>query len=149
MPASSSATDAPGWLIFAIIGGFIVSFPLLWCFIVWMLSEVGGWRSLARRYSAGCRPVIGESHGRVSGRVGWVNYNRVLTLHFTPEGFFLEVMPIFRISHPRLFIPWSAITERSPMQIFWWKVERLSIGAPVITTITLPAKLVAQHWPER
>ena len=147
MPPPTNDTPAPEWLIFAIIGGFLVVFPIFWCAVVRFLSEVGGWQRLSRRYAAGDRPVTGERCRGVVGMVGWVSYRSVLTLHFNADGFFIEVMPLFKIGHPRLFIPWSEIGERKLIRALWWKGERLSIGHPAISTITLPAALLAQHQP--
>lgn len=142
MPPTTNETSSPAWLPFAIIGGFLIVFPLFWCAVVWFLSEVGGWRQLGRRYAAGDRPITGERFSGVVGMVGGVSYRYVLTLHVNTEGFFIEVMPLFKVGHPRLFIPWSEISERIPFRVLWWKGERLRIGQPVITTITLPANLL-------
>lgn len=144
-----NATPAPDWLIFAIIGGFLIVFPLFWCFVVWLISHVGGWQRLARHYAAGDRPVTGQRCSGVQGMVGWASYRGTLTLHFNAEGFFMEVMPLFKIGHRRLFIPWSEISARSPHRVFWWKTERLSIGQPAVNTITLPAALLEQHSARR
>ena len=142
---NTSTSPAPGWLALAIIGAFLVFFPLLWCSIVWLLSHAGGWSRLAQRHAAGDRFVTGERRGGITGRVGVVNYRNVLTVHLTADGFFLEVMPLFRIAHPRLFIPWSEVCARTPLTVLWWKAERLSIGNPLVATITLPAELLAQR----
>ncbi|MDZ4405430.1 hypothetical protein [Prosthecobacter sp.] len=138
---------APDWLIFAIVGGFLVVFPLFWCLVVWILSRVSGWHRLAARHASASRPVTGARHDGVTGMVGGVSHRGTLTLHFDTEGFFLEVMPLFRIGHPRLFIPWSEITGRRPFAVLWWKAMRLSVGQPIIATITLPTALVEKHDP--
>ncbi len=144
-PASD---PAPSWLIFAIVGGFFVIFPLFWCFVVWLISHVGGWQRLAKRYKAGeYRVVTGDLHKGVQGMVGIANYKGTLTLHFNAEGFFMEVMPLFKIGHPRLFIPWSEISARKDSNLLWWKRQRLSIGNPVVNTVTLPTGLLEQHQP--
>lgn len=142
-----TATPPPDWLIFAIIGGFLVVFPVFWCCVVWMLSRMSGWHTLAKRHAAGSRPMEGTCVGGVTGMVGGVSYRSTLTLHFNPDGFFLEVMPLFKPGHQRLFIPWSEVTARVPFRVLWWKAEKLTIGEPVIGTITLPADLLARHAP--
>ncbi len=134
-------------LALAIVGGFLVVFPLFWCGVVWLLSRMGGWHHLATRYAAGNRPVAGACHGGVTGMVGGVSYRGVLTVHFVPEGFFLEVMVLFRIGHPRLFIPWAAVSGRQARRVLWWNAVSLSVGQPVISTVTLPAKLLEGHLP--
>lgn len=141
------ATTPPSWLPFAILGAFLVVFPLFWCGVVWLIAQISGWPRLAQRYAAGNRPLAGERAGGVRGMIGGASYKGTLTLHFNAEGFFIEVMPIFKIGHPRLFIPWSEITGWQPVQLFWWKSARLSVGNPVLGTITLPLDLVQKHLP--
>lgn len=139
------AEPAPYWLAFAIVGGFLVVFPLMWCFVVWLLSHMGGWQGLATRYASGNREVTGTRHGSVTGMVGGVSYRGTLTVHVNSEGFFLEVMPLFKIGHPRLFIPWTEISGRKSREILWWKAVSLSIGQPALTTISLPTTVLAEH----
>ena len=144
---TTTAEPAPDWLIFAIVGGFLIVFPLFWCLVVWILSRVSGWHRLAALHASGSRPVAGVCHVGVTGMVGGVSYRGVLTLHFDTGGFFLEVMPLFKIGHPRLFIPWSEITGRTPRSVLWWKAVSLGVGHPAISTVTLPADLVKTHSP--
>ncbi|MCB1278896.1 hypothetical protein [Prosthecobacter sp.] len=139
--------DTPAWLLVAIIGGFFIVFPVFWCGVVWLLSRIGGWHLLAANHASGSRLVTGTCSSGITGRVGSMNYRNVLTLHADHDGFFLDVMPLFRVGHPRLFISWSEITASKPYRILFWKAECLSIGDPVITTITLPADWVANHRP--
>lgn len=148
MNTSSAAVD-PAWLVGAIIGGFLIIFPAFWCFIVWLLSRIGGWHRLAQRYPASRLSdlAISRRHRGLTGMVGVVRYRNILALDLTTDGFFLGVMPLFRIGHPRLFIPWHEITARKPRQVLWWKAETLSIGQPLIATITLPADLIPSGIP--
>ncbi|MES2596633.1 MAG: hypothetical protein V4662_14920 [Verrucomicrobiota bacterium] len=143
----SPAESAPYWLPFAIVGGFLIVFPTIWCFVVWLLSHMSGWQGLATRYASAGRPVTGTRQSGVTGMVGGVSYRGTLTLHLDSEGFFIDVMPLFKLGHPRLFIPWADITGINQHQILWWKAETLSIGQPVIAKITLPSALLEQHAP--
>ena len=144
----SPAATAPNWLLMlAIIGGFVVIFPLFWCLVVWMLSRMSGWHGLARHYASGDRQVTGDRHTGVTGMVGGVSYRHVLTVHFTADGFFIEPMALFKIGQPRLFIPWSDVTRSGSVNVLWWRATRLAVGHPVVATISLPADLVEQHAP--
>ncbi|MBX7207718.1 MAG: hypothetical protein K1X78_05385 [Verrucomicrobiaceae bacterium] len=148
MDTSTSSSDFfPWWLPVAIIGGFVVFFPALWCGIVWIMSRAGGWNRLAARYPAGTRAPEGEECRRVFGMVGMARYKGILKLHFARDGFFMEVMPIFKIGHPPLFIPWAEVVDRKPFQLLWFRTVRLTIGSPAAGTITLPADLVEKHQP--
>lgn len=133
--------------VLGIVVGFLISFPALWCGIAWLLSRLSGWHRLAARYASASRPVSGSRCGGVSGQVGFVSYRGVLTLHADTDGFFVEVMALFRFGHPRLFIPWSEISASRVQTMLFAKLERLSIGQPVVATIALPAYWVKQHRP--
>jgi len=136
-------------LILAGLVGFLLVFALFWCGVIWLISHVGGWHRLALRYGVGHLDPTGERCAGVRGMVGMASYGGVLIVHFCREGFYLEVMRIFRPGHPRLFIPWSDISARTSVQALIWKSERLSIGDPPVSTITLPAGLLEQHAPPR
>lgn len=142
------AAPDPNWpLTFAIIGGFLVVFPLIWCSVLWFLSRASGWHRLAAHYASGSRPLSGVRHAGLTGMVGGVSYRSILTIHCDSDGFFVEVMPLFRIGQPRLFIPWADVTARRPFAVLWWRAVALSVGQPVIGTISLPADLVGKHAP--
>lgn len=138
----------PDWMLtLAIIGGFFIVFPLLWTFVVFILSRASGWHRLSQRYSSGARLVSGARHAGVTGMVGGVSYRGILTLHFDTDGFFMEPMVLFKIGQPRLFIPWADISERSTRSILWWRAAKLAIGQPVVATVSIPADLVEKYAP--
>ncbi|HNT73822.1 MAG TPA: hypothetical protein PKH77_02260 [Anaerolineae bacterium] len=90
----------------------VMAFPLIfipfWCFVVWLLSRLGGWGRLASFYRA-VEPFTGQTWTWRGGRLGFVNYRSVLTLGADPAGLYLAVMPLFRVGHAPLWIPWSEI----------------------------------------
>jgi len=140
----------PVWLIPAIVLGFAVVFPLFWCFVVGLVSHIGGWSRLARRFPEDPRTRTanreGTTHHGVSGRIGVASYRHVLTVRTTPEGLHLSVMPLFRSGHPSLFIPWSAVRERHPVRLFGGALaERLFVGDASwrLPSILLPARVLA------
>lgn len=135
-------------MIAASIAGFLIVFPLFWCVIVLFLSYAGGWRRLAKLYPAGNHRPIGIEHSSVWGMVGWVSYRYVLKVHVSEEGFFLDAMPLFRLGHPRLFIPWGAINARRLVSFAFWNAERLSIGNPVTVVLTLPQGILPPQPPQ-
>lgn len=143
--ASSSQTPSePVWLPLLIIPVFFIVFPLFWCFVVKMISVVGGWGRLAKRFAAGDKAVTGKSFQMVTGMVGLSSYRNMLTIHFAEDGFFLDVMPIFRVGHPRLFIPWTAISNHKSVNRVLWKATKLWIGSPSVGTVHLPSALFAE-----
>lgn len=138
-----SADIEPVWLSLAILGTFIMVFPLLWCLVVLLLSRVGGWHRLGKRYAVGDQLVEGNAVSPAHVSVGSVRYRHITTLQLNDEGFCLSVMPLFRLGHPRLFIPYTDITTRRPARFPWLKSEVFGIGDPEITTITLPDGLIS------
>ncbi|MCB1092834.1 MAG: hypothetical protein KDL87_14960 [Verrucomicrobiae bacterium] len=139
----------PVWLPFLIIGAFAIVFPAFWCAVAYLLSHLSGWQRLAKYYSAPEPPAPGggTSHGGVRGKIGGVSYKGVLELQFVPEGFYLETIILFRVGHPRLFIPWSHDTSRRRRHLLWCKLDALTIGDPPLATIALPASLIESHAP--
>jgi hypothetical protein len=84
----------------------------MWLSICALLSLIGGWYELAHQYRAKSQPV-GKKFYVVSGSIGWpyfpVSYSSCLSAIVAESGFRLSVLFPFRILHPALFIPWSAV----------------------------------------
>ncbi len=95
-------------LLAAIVVLSPIFFVAIWCGVVALLAVVGGWSRLAAVYRA-----EGEYAGPIwymqTARLGFTRYKGVLTAGATPEGLYLAVMPLFRIAHPPLWIPWDEI----------------------------------------
>jgi hypothetical protein len=102
-------------------------FPLFiggWLAISCFLSLIGGWHALAKRY---------RSTSSVSGRLfpfasmglgrGFfpVSYRSCLFVRLDSAGIGLSVFPLFRFFHPKLFIPWSAVSD-CKRERFWFMV---------------------------
>ena len=89
---------------------FFIFFTILWCSIVLLISLMGGWRALAKRYPAKDMEVAGERWTMQSGALRiLVRYRHILTIAANPRGLYLDVMFLFRPGHPPLFIPWEHI----------------------------------------
>jgi hypothetical protein len=130
----------------------VVGVPVLWIALSLLLSYVGGWAALAKRYRADqdvdCG--VGESFRFCSGSFGATSYGSCLTIGIHEKGLRLSVLFPFRIAHPPLFIPWSDfqnIHEGS----HWFISPRFlaaDIGNPAIAHIMLPA-WVFDHLPAK
>ncbi len=130
----------PEWLIpIAAVAGFSVVFPAFWCGVVWLVGATG-WRRLAARYPADAPPVHRVA-SQTSARIRWTNYNGVLHVGVSREGLHLSVMALFRVGHPPMRIPWSAITNVRRHREWFRDVCTLRIGEPA-TTVTLPAHVL-------
>jgi hypothetical protein len=83
---------------------FFAAFWLLMLFAAW----ASGWMKLAHHFPASSRPTDAEI---------W-RFNRVMfgvtacdgvCIGVSESGLFLETLPIFRIGHARILIPWSEL----------------------------------------
>lgn len=88
---------------------FPIFFVAMWVFVLQLIARLGGWSRLAESYQTYTR-FEGQLWRFRSGRFGWANYNGCLTLGANHEGLYLAVLPLFRVGHPPLFIPWYDIT---------------------------------------
>lgn len=55
-------------------------------------------------------------------------YSGVLTLGADAEGLYLGVIFLFRVGHPRLFIPWSDVRAEPVKKRLFWTRQTLRIG---------------------
>src|SRR5688572_3377228 len=112
-----SSDAPPSWLLALIPVGFLIGFPLLWAAVVFLLSRMSGWSTLARTYGAR-EPFAGTLQRRCSGTLGIVGYNKCLALGANELGLHISVPRIFAIGHPALFVPWSEIRASRKKQLW-------------------------------
>ena len=63
-----------------------------------------------------------------SGTFGsWCHYNNILTVGYSETGLYLAVFFLFRVFHPPLLIPWSAIEKRTRSTYWFVKCDTLEI----------------------
>ena len=96
---------------------FLVVFPLFWCGVVYLIAHVGGWVRLAQHYHYN-GDFQGQQWSLQSARIGWGNYNGVLTVGANWEGLYLNPMFLFRCGHPPLFIPWYDLSVKQTGALF-------------------------------
>lgn len=120
-------------MIAAIVVGFTVFFSILWSGIIYLTSYLSGWHFLAGRYRT--EPLTEGFYRGVYGRIGVANYNGVLRVAFTEKGMYMHVMPLFKIGHPPLLLPWSQLKEWKESHSFFqhavkFKIDGVSISLP-------------------
>lgn len=120
MTATTQQHHDPRW-------SFLIFIGLLLVFSC-VQSLVGGWNALARKYRSTARtsgklfPFASMGMGRGSFSVSNsrypvtcgrfpVSYVGCLFVRVDSAGIALSVLPVFRLLHPKLFIPWNAISE--------------------------------------
>lgn len=111
--------------------GFAIFFVTLWCLVCFMISLMGGWFSLSRRFRMQAEPY-GEirSAGPLFYRVKMrfrVNYGNVIRLKAAEDALYLSILFLFRIGHPPLCIPWKEI-QFSRTKYFWRPYVVLTLG---------------------
>jgi hypothetical protein len=133
----SPDAESPLLLPFVLVA-FAIVFPLFWCGVIWLISQLSGWGRLAQHYRATIPPT-GHRWSWQYGMVGWAGYNGVLTLTANNEGLFMEVLWLFGFGHPRLFIPWHEFREAKIAPYFFRRQVKAQIGYPSLATVRLPA----------
>lgn len=109
------------WVIFPLY------FVVIWLLVSAIISFVGGWTALAKRFR-----FTGEFEGaRWKGQSGQMrlitSYHNCLTLGCSREGLYLAVMPLFRFRHPPLLIPWDEIAV-SRRRLLFMPYVRFQLG---------------------
>jgi hypothetical protein len=114
------------------------------CAISYILAAVGGWRRIAKTFPARDRPD-GKWHYMQSGMVGVVSYGSGLIVCSSIAGLYVAVLPMFRLAHPPLFLPWKEINVRMVRRFLWVETVWFYVGSPVIGTLQLPKRVFEGH----
>ncbi|MGB0065553.1 MAG: hypothetical protein WBP85_13980 [Terracidiphilus sp.] len=93
--------------------GFAVFFIALWCAVSFLISYIGGWFALSKRFKRQSEPY-GEtkSAGPFFYTVymrWWGHYSSVVRLTAASDALYASVLFPFRVFHPPLRIPWDQI----------------------------------------
>lgn len=107
----------------------IVLLAIAWLGVCALISLMGGWHRLAAKFRA-TSASRGEEIRFVSMTLGTglfpARYRNALFVTVGPSGVGLSVIFLFRVLHPPLFIPWSAVQsvqrERS------WLVNHVAVS---------------------
>jgi len=104
-------------------------------------GSAAGWRRLSEIYAT-ARQRPAQVYTRQSIVVGEVLYRNCMIVGFGDTGLYLEIgFPISLFGRRRLFIPWTAFKSIDEGRLFWRKAAVLSVGEPLVGTITVPMKL--------
>lgn len=119
-----------GITIFSVM--FVVFSAAVWCLTCVVISMLGGWFALTRRFTKQSEP-LGEA--RKAGPWFYTvrlrslgNYNSVIRLTAAEDALFPSVFLFFRPGHPPLRIPWNEITV-SPARRFFRNWVILTLGS--------------------
>ncbi len=135
--------DLPVWVIVLIPLAFFVIFPCFWCFVIWILSDLGGWKRLAKHYSSEEKPT-GKTWTGVYGEVRFVSYKGALDCTANETGLFIQPGFLFKFSHPLLFIPWTEFHGARKTSMLWLQSVTAHIGEPAKGRLRVAAKVIEE-----
>lgn len=129
----------------AIVAAVLAAFAVWWCFLIWAISWLTGWRVLARHYVVH-GPFRGREHRFQRLQMGWGNYGGCVTIGTNSDGLYLAVMLPFRPGHPPLFVPWGEVASAEFESKWYGSWLELRFSAAPRVRVRLPervGKLVA------
>jgi hypothetical protein len=106
----------------------LVFFPVLWVSVLAAISFVSGWSMLARRFATTLDAPAGARRF-LSGSLGSVRFNNVLTVAVSADGLYLAVLGLFRPFHPPLLLPWASLRENPSGRSWLRTYESVTIEA--------------------
>ena len=107
----------------------------------WLIAQFSSWGAMARRFRTHSAPR-GRLFRMESARIGWANYDGVLTVGVSEEGLYLAVFLPFRAGHPPLLIPWDDIHDpQARKAFFFWEYVEFSVGSPALARVRLRKRI--------
>jgi hypothetical protein len=104
-------------------------------------GAAGGWSRLSEAYATTRHPPA-QCLRRQTLVVGQVLYRNCITIGFDAGGLYLEPgFPISIFGKRPLFVPWTEFKRVEEGRLFWGKAAVLSLGEPLVGTVTLPMEL--------
>ena len=102
----------------------IICFPVLWIFVSWLLSHMGGWATLSRHYSANedVPKNMWKNWKSISiQRIVLIpaNYSNIVKMVADDDALYLSVFVLFRIGHSTLKLPYNEMTAETKTVLFW------------------------------
>ena len=128
----------PQWLWFLIPIGFVA----FWCAICGVIS-LAGWSQLAPSFRAENINDVGPLQSFQSMDVGGARYSGAIVAGAWSAGLYLRVWPIFRVGHPPLLIPWSAIGPLQEQKMWWSQVWICTVTTSRFGRVKLT---IGQRW---
>ena len=131
----------------------ILFFVAFWCAIETILSILGGWHKLAKRFPS--PPYLsGKLFRFSSASLGFglpVNYGSCLYVRVSEAGISLSTLFIFRFMHPPIFIPWAEIIScQKGWFLFWPGVElRLKDSSSRVVLRGWTGSAALNQWQQR
>lgn len=126
------------------VPAYILLFIILWICVCKLISATGGWRILARDYRANSL-FDGQKLWLKSATMRrWTNYNNCVNIGANKYGLYLSVLPLFRVGHPPLFIPWADISTEAVSRRLLPDVVKFSFAKQPEVPVILSKKLAGR-----
>ena len=123
-------------VIFAVGGWFLA--PII---AQHFKGGAGGWSRLSEVYAT-TRQLPTRLLRRQTVVVGQVLYRNCIAVSFDDIGLYLAPgFPISIFGKRALFFPWTEFMRVAEGRLFWSKAAVLSLGEPLVGTITMPMEL--------
>jgi len=133
-------------LILGVFLGVFVIFVIGGRFLAPIIAQhfkgaAGGWSRLSEVYAT-TRHLPTQLLRRQTVVVGQVVYRNCINVGFDDIGLYLAPgFPVSIFGKRPLFFPWTKFTRVEEGRLFWRKAAVLSLGEPVVGTITMPMEL--------
>jgi hypothetical protein len=112
----------------------LVALLIAFAGIIYLISRIGGWHSLALRYRRPPGPRPNTKFWMASMGIGpLIGYHGCVMIGANERGLYLSVWPLFRFGHAPLLIPWSALKPDLARRFLWVTTRRYNVdGGPVL-----------------
>lgn len=116
---------------------WLLLIPIVWVAICVTLSRLSGWSRLAKQFSD-ADFIADESAWFRSASLSGIQYSSCLNFAVSGHGMRMSVILPFRIGHPPIVIPWSAMHHvEAENKLFSHRVK-VSMGTPTAMRAALP-----------
>ena len=108
-----------------------IALPLMWLFVVSLISLLSGWKNLARHYAVDTPELAPKPQMKwQSFSMGYspifaASYSRVVNISVTETYLYLSTMWLFRVGHKPLRIPFKDI-EITDTKVLFFDIKRLA-----------------------
>jgi hypothetical protein len=113
---------------------FPIFFVASWIGIVLLVGRLSGWGRLARLYTTD-KSFPDDTKGWQTVAFGMSSYKGCVWVGCDRAGLYLKTGPwiLYRLGHPPLFIPWSAVSHAERVKRWWLGFVKFELREPAIT----------------
>lgn len=121
---------------------FPVLFPVLWCFILFVLSRISGWSRVSKIFAYDGK-IDGKYMRFQSARISGVRFGSSLEVGVNEVGLLIVPFLPFRPFHKRLLIPWNYL-KAEKFKKFLFTGYKLTLEEDDKFSITINGRLFSR-----